>query len=241
VKRWPIIAAVGLLALALIVEVAFIGLASRFISQSAPNLANMPWSVLYFGHTGVLLTALVCIALIGHGHFDVFGFKLPRNARYVWIALLFGIVFGLVMTVADYAHNLAAQVPPEHVSLSGEDIAGRMTFSGLYAGTVEEILFRGLLLTFLVQRMSGRVRLGKFDVHIGGIIVAALFALAHLASFWTENFATAAAQQVYAFVWAIMYAYWYEKSGSLLPSIVGHNVGNLVEELLLVLMAWRWS
>src|SRR2546428_2978648 len=30
----------------------------------------------------------------------------------------------------------------------------------------------------------------------------------------------------------VIYAYWYEKSGSLLPSIIGHNVGNLVEYLL---------
>jgi uncharacterized protein len=95
--------------------------------------------------------------------------------------------------------------------------------------------------TFLFQRMSGRLRLGRFDLHVAGVIVAVLFCLAHLGSFWTQSFLVAASQQAYAFVWGIIYAYWYEKSGSLLPSIIGHNVGNLVEYLLAFLMVWRWS
>jgi CAAX protease family protein len=146
-----------------------------------------------------------------------------------------------MMTAADYAHNLASHIPPEHFSLSPTDLVGRLSFVGLYGGTVEEILFRGLLLTFLFQRLSGRVRFGKFDRRLGGIIVAVLFSLAHLTSFWTQSFSVAVAQQGYGFVAGITYAYWYEKSDSLLPSIVGHNVGNFVEELLALLMTWRWS
>jgi hypothetical protein len=54
-------------------------------------------------------------------------------------------------------------------------------------------------------------------------------------SFWTESFAAASGQQIYAFVWAVIYAYWFEKSPSLLPSIVGHNVGNFVEDAIVLL------
>src|SRR5439155_18280406 len=106
---------------------------------------------------------------------------------------------------------------------SSTNLAGSLTFEGLCASTVEEILFRGLLVTFLVQRMSGRLRLGRFDLHVAGVIVAVLFCLAHLGSFWTQSFRVAASQQAYAFVWGVIYAYWYEKSGSLLPSFIGHN------------------
>jgi hypothetical protein len=31
----------------------------------------MPWTVLYFGHTGMFLAALLCIALLGHGEMMV--------------------------------------------------------------------------------------------------------------------------------------------------------------------------
>jgi hypothetical protein len=67
-----------------------------------------------------------------------------------------------------------------------------------------------------------------------------LFCLSHIVSFWTESFGAAVGQQLYAFTWAIIYAYWLEKSGSLLPSIIGHNVGNLVEDILAFVMASCW-
>jgi|SRR5208282_1692863 len=238
-KLWPIIAAVGLLVFVLMVDGAVIAVTLHFIGQ--PTFKAMPWTVLYFAHTGMLLATLLCIALLGHGRFREFGFKAPADNRYVHAALLFGVFFGIVMTAADYAHNIIAHLPPENLPLSSTNLAGTLTFSGLYAGTVEEILFRGLLVTFLVQRMSGRLRLGRFDLHVAGVIVAVLFSLSHLASFWTESFGVAASQQAYAFVWGVIYAYWYEKSGSLLPSIIGHNVGNLVEYLFAFLMVWSWS
>jgi membrane protease YdiL (CAAX protease family) len=244
-KFWPVIATLGLLVFAFMVEAVAIALAMGFVGnhdiQSSDDLATLPWTVRYVGHTGMLVFALLCIAFLSHNRFREFGFRLPPNARYIRIALLFGIAFGIMMTAAAYANNLVNHVPPDHFSLSPTDVAGRLTFIGLYGSTGEEILFRGLLLTFLTRRMSGRIRVGKFDLHIGGVIVAVLFSLAHLTSFWTESFSTAAAQQGYGIVAGITYANWYEKSGSLLPSIVGHNVGNFVEELCAFLMAWRWS
>jgi membrane protease YdiL (CAAX protease family) len=238
-KLWPIIAAVGLLVFALMVDAAVIVSTLHFIGLH--TFKAMPWTVLYFGHTGILLATLLCIALLGHGRFREFGFKAPANHRYVPIAVLFGVLFGIVMTASDYTHNIIAHLPPENLFLSSTNLVGSLTFSGLYAGTVEEILFRGLLMTFLMHRMSGRLRLGCFDVHVAGVIVAVLFSLSHLGSFWTESFRVAAGQQAYAFVFGVIYAYWYEKSGSLLPSIIGHNLGNLVEYLFAFLMVWRWS
>jgi|HubBroStandDraft_6_1064221.scaffolds.fasta_scaffold03783_2 membrane protease YdiL (CAAX protease family) len=238
-KIWPIIAAIGLLVSALIVDGAVIVVTIHFIGL--PTFKAMPWTVLYFGHTGILLATLLCIALLGHGRFREFGFKAPADNRYVHAALLFGVLFGIVMTAADYTQNIIAHRPPENFPLSSTNLVGSLTFAGLYGGTVEEILFRGLLMTFLMQRMSGRFRLGRFDVHVAGVIVAVLFSLAHLGSFWTESFRVAASQQVYAFVFGVIYAYWFEKSGSLLPAIIGHNLGNLVEYIFGFLMVSRWS
>jgi membrane protease YdiL (CAAX protease family) len=237
-RLWTILAAVGMFLSALIVDGACSALAIRHFGPA--TFATMPWKVLYFGHTGMLLTSLAWIAFLSRGHFREFGFKVAAARRYIWFAFLFGVGFGIVMTIADYWRNLATKLPPEHFGLSLTNVVGLLTFEALYAGTIEEILFRGLLVTFLMQRMSGRVRLGRFDIHIAGVIVAALFCLAHLGSFWTESLAAAAGQQIYAFVWGLIYAYWYEKSGSLLPSIVGHNLGNFVEDVLAFLMAWHW-
>jgi uncharacterized protein len=77
-------------------------------------------------------------------------------------------------------------------------------------------------------------------MHVAGVILAILFALAHLTSFWTENFWIALGQQIYAFALGILYAYWREKSGSLLAPIIGHNVGDGVEYIMTLLMTWLW-
>ncbi len=172
-KLWPIIAAVGLLVFVLMVDGAVIVVTLHFIGL--PTFEAMPWTVFYFGHTGILLAALLGIALLGHGRFRDFGFKAPANNRYVHAALFFGVLFGIVMTAADYTHNIIAHLPPENFSLSSTNLVRSLTFEGLYGGTVEEILFRGLLMTSLMQRMSGRLRLGRFDVHVAGVIVAVLF------------------------------------------------------------------
>jgi Type II CAAX prenyl endopeptidase Rce1-like len=104
---------------------------------------------------------------------------------------------------------------------------------------------RGILVdilpqTFLMQRTSGRVRFWKYEMHVAGVVLALLFALAHLTSFWTENLWIALGQQIYAFALGILYAYWREKSGSLLASIIGHNVSDAVEYVLMFLMTWCW-
>ena len=84
------------------------------------------------------------------------------------------------------------------------------------------------------------MRFWKYDMHVAGVILAILFALAHLTSFWTENFWIALGQQIYAFTLGILYAYWREKSGSLLAPIIGHNVSDGVEYVLMFLMTWLW-
>lgn len=91
-----------------------------------------------------------------------------------------------------------------------------------------------------MQRSSGRVRLWNYEMHVAGVILAMLFAIAHLTSFWTENFWIASGQQIYAFALGIFYAYWREKSGSLLAPIIGHNMSDGVEYVLMFLMTWVW-
>ena len=233
-----ILASVGILLAVLLVQAACTFLGVKLFGVAA--FTQTPWKVLYIGHAGMLIASLAWIAALGRGRFSEFGFRRQRRG-YASTAVAFGIAFGVVMLAADYWKNAVTRIPPEHFQLSLQNVVGLLSFEGLYAGTMEEILFRGLLLTFLMQRMCGRVRLGRFDLHIAGVIVALLFCLAHAGSFWTEPFAAAAAQQVYAFAWGLCYAYWFEKSGSLWPSIIGHNVGNFVEDALVFLMVWRWS
>lgn len=231
--------------IALIAMLAFIlfvsGLFHHFAAGRLPvdTVTSMPWTVYFPGHFGQLLAALVCIAILSRGRLGEFGLRFPTGPSYVGPAVAWGIAFGLIMTAVDYSPNLLHHTAP-NLPLTQTNIAGWLSFEALWAGTVEEVAFRGLLVTFLMRRCSGRVRLAGYDMHAGGVIVALIFALAHVSNFWTRPLFEAAGQQVYAFALAVLYAYWYEKSGSVLAPIIGHNLGNTVEYALAFAMAYAW-
>jgi uncharacterized protein len=155
-------------------------------------------------------------------------------------AIGWGTFFGVLMTVADYLPLLLAHKPPESYPLTPVNITGWLVFEFVYVGFTEEIPFRGLLQTFLMQRTTGRIRIGSYDMHAAGVVLAVLFALAHVGNFGVRPFWAAMAQQFYAIALGILYAYWREKSGSLVASIIGHNVSDGVEFSIVLFLEWLW-
>ncbi len=204
-------------------------------SESIPPLVGA------VNHTAMLATALLLIAWIGKGRFSDYGLRWPKGKGYVVAAIAWGAFFGIFMTAVDYLPQILRRLPPPgHLLLAPANIAAYLAAYGLYAGPSEEIPFRGLLQTFLMQRTTGTVRLGRYQMHVAGVILALLFALAHITSFWQINFWLALGQQVYAFALGILYAYWREKSGSLLAPILGHSLSDGVEYALMFFLTWFW-
>jgi uncharacterized protein len=235
---WPLLGTIGLGLLTLFSAIPVTKLVVQAIGEQ--RSAEMSWIPLYANHLAMLVTALVLIALLSRGRIAEYGLRWPERKSYATAALAWGAFFGALMTVVDYYPQLLAHVAPEKLLLTPINIAGWLSFQGIFVGISEEIPFRGLLMTFLMQRTSGRVRVLKYDMHVAGLILALLFALAHVNSFWQEPLWSAAGQQVYAVALGILYAYWYEKSGSLLASILGHNASDFVEYLFLFLLARFW-
>lgn len=237
IRPLRILATFGLAFIALFANGACGHLAERFVSPA--KAAAMPWMLYFAGHSGQFAATLGMIAIISKGRLGDYGLEWPPRATYVKPALAWGAVFGVVMTVVDYFPELLSHTAPK-LPLTATNIAGWLSFEALWAGTVEEILFRGLLLTCLATGIAGRVRLGRYDMMLAGVVVAALFSLAHMSSFWHRPLMEALGQQVYAFALAILYAYWYEKSGSVLAPIIGHNTGNFLEYVIAFGLAWAW-
>lgn len=206
----------------------------------SPFGPQLPW--LYAQHGVQFVLALIAIGIAKWRVPADYGLHLPRGKSYVAAAALWGLGFGILMTVVDYGPQIAAQAAPKlGYPLTAANAAGWLAFEGIYVGPTEEIPFRALLVTYLAATMPGKLRLGRFDMNVAGVIVAALFALAHVSSFWTDPWWAALGQQFYAFALGILYAYWLEKSGSVLAPIVGHNVSDVTEYALLFLMVAVWS
>jgi membrane protease YdiL (CAAX protease family) len=234
-RLWPILATIGLgLAVVLPSGCVFVLLTEHTSSTETAWLAMA-------SHAVSVLIAIALIAWFSRGKFSEYGLGWPKHRHYVPSALLWGAAFGLLMTVVDcFPQILRRMPPPSDLPLMPRSIGAWLLFEGIVVGPTEEFPFRGLLQTFLMQRSSGRVRFWKYDMHLAGVVLALLFALAHLTSFWTENLSMALGQQIYALALGILYAYWREKSGSLLAPIIAHNVGDGVEYVLIFLITWVW-
>jgi membrane protease YdiL (CAAX protease family) len=209
---------------------------SKIFHTPAPNGPLLPW--LYMQHGFQLLVALLVIALMKFKLVPAdYGLHWPRGKSYLWPAVLWGAFFGVVMTLVDYAPQLMAHTKPDAgFPLTPSNIGGWLFFEGVYVGPTEEIPFRALLVTYLATTMPGRLAIGRFNMRWAGIIVALIFALLHMSSFHTRHWPEALGQQCYAFALGVLYAYWLEKSNSVVAPIVGHNVSDVVEYI--ILFAW---
>lgn len=106
--------------------------------------------------------------------------------------------------------NLAAALPPQSMLLFAQ------MFSSL-----EEVAFRGVLLTMLLRKSSSRNAI---------IFSAAAFGAMHLPGVFTGTpIVFVLGQVVWAFLFGLFYGYIFIKSGSLLPSMVIHWLSNVFQ------------
>lgn len=209
---------------------------SWVLHTPSPKGPLVQW--LYMQHGFQLVLALAVIAGLKRWLVPAdYGLHLPRGKTYVWAALLWGAFFGVLMTVVDYAPQLLAHTHPDPgFPLTRSNIWSWTFFEGVYVGPTEEIPFRALVVTYLAASMPGKLRIGRFDMNWAGVIAAVIFALLHATNFATRHWPQALGQQIYAFALGVLYAYWLEKSRSILAPIIGHNVGDVVEYL--IVFAW---
>jgi membrane protease YdiL (CAAX protease family) len=214
-------------------------LSSKVLHTPSPRGPTLPW--LYMQHALQLVIALLAIAVVKRLVPADYGLHCPRRKTYVLPAVLWGAAFGVIMTLVDYAPELMAHAKPQvGYPLTSSNVLGWLFFESVYVGPTEEIPFRALLVTYLAATMPGKLRVGRLDMNWAGVIVALIFALLHAANFSLRAWPLALGQQIYALVLGVLYAYWLEKSKSVLAPIIGHNVSDGVEYAILFLWIAFW-
>jgi membrane protease YdiL (CAAX protease family) len=164
-----------------------------------------------------------------------------RGRSLVGLALAIGVGMGVLMLVADWWPQLLAHRAPD----GGYDparggVAGWLVVMAA-SGLCEEPIFRGLLVGLLTVLVPGRVRVGRVDLPVAGVLVALLFGLAHYGSFFVDPLPLAVAQQLYAFAFGLIYVWLMERSGSLLAPAVAHGVGDAVEVGAVMALHAAWA
>lgn len=206
--------------------------ASQHWGLPSPKGPTIWW--LYSQHAFQLALGLVAILLLKPFVRTNYGLRWPKGKTYFAAALRWGAAFGVIMVAVDYSPELLAHTTPKLAyPLTTQNVAGWLFLEGIWVGPTEEIPIRALLVSFLAATLPGRLSLGRFSMNWAGIIVALIFALLHATSFLTTSWPLALGQQAYAFALGVLYAYWLEKSGSIVAPIIGHNASDFVEYALL--------
>jgi len=204
--------------------------------QLTPGM-NLPW--LYAQHAAQTVFALIAIAVLKRWFVPAdYGLHWPRGKTYIWPAILVGSLFGVMMLFPGNVHDMITHTKPDlGYPLTPGNIAGWLFFDGVYVGPTEEIPFRALLVTYLIATMPGKLHIGRFNMSWAGIIVATIFALAHAGSFFAEGWQSALVQQGFAFALGVAYAYWLEKSKSIVAPMLAHNFSDGIVTLLMICWA----
>ena len=172
------------------------------------------------------LAAAVIMLLIRHrwpalwslAHPPGFGFVRPEQARFLLLAAVIGLATPLV---GGWLTHWLAQGHPitQNISQLGEStpLAWRIPLVLLVVSLgplVEELLFRGVLLSALLQRWGAVAAIGLSSL---------VFALAHLPGLDWQVFALPD-----LLLLAVALAWLRLRSGSIWPSVVGHAANNLL-------------
>lgn len=238
-RLWPIVLAAVLMQAVLVPARE----AARWVFKHNPDI---------FHHQGwaFLMLAMLFQALVGLAGIGVMRRLLPQadaylrwppGKTYVGLAVAIGIAMGAIMLLADYWPQLLSRTAPDGGYAT--DPAGAAGWIGAMAltGFDEEPVFRGLLVGMLTVLVPGRVRLGSFEIAMGGVIMALLFGAAHYQTFFVEPLHLAIAQQLYAFVFGLTYVWLMERSRHLLAPIVAHGLGDAVEVAAVIALMVAWG
>jgi len=194
------------------------------------------WVGYYDHHLVQLLLALACIALLSRGKFSQYGLNF-NNAKSSWRILG---VFCLVCSVLVFIFNVAPPLfthtrPTFDYAITSTNMIGWLSFEWVFVGISEEIVFRGLIQTYLSRTWRGVVTIGRLSIPTAGIVTTIIFCLAHIGIFhWHFDWS----QQVLAFGLGIYYSTVYYRTKSLLNPILAHNFSDGIIYTSLYLLYW---
>jgi membrane protease YdiL (CAAX protease family) len=166
------------------------------------------------------------------------GFNLHDWRRSLRITAWFSLIYlGPVFLVNVLPTLLAHEVPAFSYPLTARNMAGVYNMQFILAGTCEEPLFRGFVITVLSQSWTGRFRVGRGSISSAALWATFLFMMAHAQiSIVPFSFHVSLPQQIWALGLGLYYAVVFEKTKSLLAPILSHGYSDGV--IFLVLFTW---
>jgi len=223
-KPAPLISMLGVMATVVVLIVAIYAVLETLPNFQIP-IQDSSWIVADLVHIPQFLIPFAVICWITKGRPGEYGFNLrqlpPLFTHGRMLGL--GILFGLLMSLR-YIPSIVRGVPveiPQPVNLGS--ILGNLTFQWVVVGVAEETMFRGLIQTYLTNHLSGHVEMLGHDLHIGTLIGAVFWGMFHFINALVMPIGSVIFYVVLTTAAGLGMGYAYQKTGSLLTTILVHN------------------
>jgi hypothetical protein len=168
--------------------------------------------------------ALLAIGLFSHWRFSEWGLNFRNAVESLRILRGFCLVYlPLVVGINVLPALITRHAPPFRYPVTALNMAGWLSFTWLFVGVSEEILFRGLIHSFLARTWTGLWKFKGVAVPHAGLVATVIFCLAHIDPIHPYF---AWQQQLWAFGLGLYYSIVYHRTGSLLNPILAHNVSD---------------
>jgi hypothetical protein len=206
-----------------------------------PDLPLYPWMERYYESAAQFVLALIAISMMKPLVPADYGLHAPRGESYFGTALFWGLVLGFLMTGVEYWREIMIQRQPSGAfELTPLNIAGALSYQGFFRGLSDETLYRALLVTYLAAMIPGRIFFLRKEMSAGAVLIALIFALPFLGGFIGHPPGIALARLIVAFLQGVFFAYWFEKSRSIVAPVIGHGACFGISQILVFAMVAFW-
>ena len=196
--------------------------APKLFSQQ--QLSEYPWITAFEHHLLQLLLTLVALGILSRGRFSEWGLNLRNHRRSLAGLLVFVPIYSLIILGWNVLPFILQNRAPEFsYALTTANVVGWLVYMGIFVGPSEELLFRGMIHTYLSKSWTGSLIVARVSIPWAGIPATVIFCLAHIDSVHINW-----AQQLFAFGLGIYYSTMYQRTGSLLNPILAHNYSDAV-------------
>lgn len=216
----------NMLIVTVVVALAIVLISNWFKSfPDSTFLMENSWFLATAVHVPQFLIPFVIILFITKGKISSYGFNTKENPpifthkRMLFLGVAFGLFFSLRYIPQIIRHTpISVAMPVTFVS-----IVGNMVFQWVIVGVSEETMFRGLIQTYLMRNLEGNVRMIGHDLHIGTVIGAIIWGAFHFINIIIMPLGPVLFYVILTTAIGFAMGYAYQKTGSLLTTIIVHN------------------
>jgi membrane protease YdiL (CAAX protease family) len=197
--------------------------------RADPNFRKLvegsSWILATLVHIPQFVIPFVLIYFISGGRLGAYGFNRNQKPPVFTHRKMFylGAICGLLISlryVSQIVKGILVDVPQPVTTAS---FLGNMLFQWVLVGLSEETMFRGLIQTYLMEKLQGNLLILGHQLHVGTFIAAVIWSLFHFINILVMPLGPVVFYVVFTFFAGLLMGYAYQESGSLLTTVIVHN------------------